>query len=196
MDKIYFAHPVNIYGQPIEAAFEKLIAHRLTNGDLSLIENPNQPKHQVGYDAYAKRAKESGTKHKGMNYFFDEVLPSCSECAGVPFLDGRFGLGVAGEMKRFIEHDQSVWVVVPKKWPFVTFGDLQLFTMDPVHGCFYVRLITETERSKIISNDPELVVPHEETRLRTWRIYNQERRPYQEAHLVKMPIPEGFYPKG
>ena len=57
MDKIYFAHPVNIYNEPLEIAFEKLIAQELTNRNLSLIENPNQPKHQVGYNKRATRMK-------------------------------------------------------------------------------------------------------------------------------------------
>lgn len=194
MEKIYFAHPVNMYNEPLEAAFEKLIALHLADGNVSLIENPNQPCHQVGYDKYAKRLKESGTNHKGMNYFYDEVLPNCSGCVGVPFLDGRLGLGVAGEMKWFIEHNKWVWTVVPL-WPF-TREDFKRFIYDPVGTCFTVRLITKQERSFLIASDPRLVVPHEETRLRTWKIYNRERRSYEEAHYVEMPIPEGFYPQG
>lgn len=191
MNKIYFAHPVNIYDQPIENAFARLIAHYLTNDELSLIENPNQPKHQNGYDSYSKRLKENGLDHKGMNYFYDEVLPNCNSCAGVPFLDGRVGLGVAGEMKWFIEHDMLIRIVVPR-W-LLTQQDLNRFTNDPIGGCFFVRLATKSERDKIILFDQDLVVPHEETRFRTWRVYNREKRPYEEAHLVKMPIPEGFY---
>lgn len=194
MQKLYFAHPVNIYGQEIEASFERLIAYSLLGSDRSLIENPNQPHHQVGYDKYAQRLKESGMGHKGMRYFYDEVLPNCYGCVGVPFLDGRLGLGVAGEMRETIECDKQVHIVAPR-WPF-TLEDVERFTIDPIDSCFFVRAVTDLEKQMLIFANPELVVPHEETRLRTWRVYNQERRPYEEAHLVKMPVPEGFYPKG
>lgn len=180
MKKVYFAHPVNIYGQPLEQALESLIANALTEGDRERIENPNQPKHQVGYDNYARRARESQTGHKGMNYFYDEVLPGCDGCVAVPFLDNKFGLGVAGEMQWFLRNNKPVWCF----WN--TLGIFEL-SPDPVLPYF--------ERF-ILANDPRFVVPHEETRLRTWRVYNKERRPYEEAHLVSMPIPEGFYPNG
>lgn len=193
--KIYFAHPVNMYGEPIESAFEKLIAHNLTNDDISLIENPNQPQHQVGYDKYARRLKESGTSHKGMSYFYDEVLPNCSGCAGVPFLDGRLGLGVAGEMKWFIERDKPVWIA-ERALLLWAHSYAEIFIQNPQIGLFIVRPLIPEEVDFILSGDPKFVVPHEETRLRTWKIYNKERRPYEEAHLVSMPVPEGFYPQG
>ena len=63
MNKIYFVHPVNVYNEPIEAAFEELIAYYLTNNFKDLIENPNQPHHQRGY-------AEKG----GMKYFYNDVL--------------------------------------------------------------------------------------------------------------------------
>ena len=191
MEKVYFAHPVNIYGQLIETAFQKLIADYLTSGDMSKIENPNQPHHQVGYDNYAKRQKESGLTHKGMSYFYDEVLPKCGGCVGVPFLDGRLGLGVAGEMQWFIKHNLPVWKVIllvnSEEEGTENLNNYFQF------GYFSVRRITSNESSDILDNHPKLVVPHEETRLRTWEIYNRVRRPYETAHLVKMPIPEGFY---
>lgn len=165
MDKIYFAHPTSIYNEPIEKAFEKLIARGLVSGNLNLIENPNQPHHQVGYEKYAQRKKESGTNHKGMSYFYDEVLPNCLGCAGVPFLDGRLGLGVAGEMKWFLERNKLVWIVVPYTGP--TAEDLYGSVGYPLDEHFFVRLITESEKSQLVSGDPALVVPHEETRLRS-----------------------------
>ena len=193
MNKIYFAHPLNIYGQPIESAFEKLIADKLTWGNVGMIENPNQPHHQVGYNNYAQRRKESGLNHKGMSYFYDEVLPQCDGCAGVPFLDGRLGLGVAGEMKWFIEKELPVWIIVPC-YNSITLDELVRFIQSPLNGYFNLKPVTFQEVKDILEFSPGLVIPHEETRLRTWKVYNKERRPYEKAHLVKMPIPEGFYP--
>lgn len=195
-NKIYFAHPVNIYDQPLEAAMVQLIAHCLTDGDLDAIENPNQPHHQKGYDAGAARARQSSTQHQGMKYFFDEVLPGCSGCVAMPFLDGRMGLGVAGEAKRFLQAVKPVWMVEPTHMP--TPADLIDFIEHPLDSTlFRIRPLTPEEESLLLpeEQDPQLVVPHQETRLRTWLVYNQgEKRPYEEAHLVTMPIPEGFYP--
>ena len=191
--QFYFAHPVNIYGEPLEAAFEELIAQALTGGRHDVIENPNQPCHQIGYDRYARRKKESGLNHKGMNYFYDEVLPNCLGCVAVPFLDFRIGRGVAGEMQWFIEKNKPVWIVFPVCGISNNLSD---FVRNPLSGCFDVRPLAPEEKQRIILSDPKFVVPHEETRLRTWRIYNKDRRPYEEAHLVSMPVPEGFYPQG
>ena len=196
MKKIYFAHPVNIYGQPLETALEIIIAHHLANNCFDLIENPNQPKHQVGYDNYAKRKKESGLNHKGMSYFYDEVLPNCFCCAAVTFLDRRMGLGVAGEAKWFLEKGLPVWLVQP--FPLLWAHNYsELFVMNPLSGLFYVRPLVDSEEIEmVLTSDPKLVVSHEETRLRTWNVYNREKRSYEEAHRVKMPVPEGFYPEG
>jgi hypothetical protein len=129
-----------------------------------------------------------------MSYFYDEVLPNCSGCVGAPFLDGRLGLGVAGEMKWFIERTKPVWLVVPSNK--LLKNGVQAFVRNPSNVFFSVRLITDEERGLILSGDSKLVVPHQETRLRSWRVYNRVVRPYEEAHLVQMPIPEGFYPEG
>lgn len=199
MGKIYFAHAVNSYNTPIETAFEILIANELTGGDRTLIENPNQPKHQEGYNKYAARSKPSDTKHKGMNYFYDEVIPQCTNgCVGVPFLDMRLGLGVAGEMKLNIELKRPTWIVAINQ-PTITKKDLRKFVEDPSNGLFYVRLIKNAECDLILNTDPKTgsgsVLSHEETRLRTWKVYNHKKRPYEEAHLARMPIPAGFYPE-
>ena len=189
----YFAHPVNIYNEPIEKAFEEFLIHYLARGDRSAIENPNQPHHQEGYNAYAKRAKESDAKHKGMNYFFDIVLPNCRGGVALPFLDGRMGLGVAGELKWYVERKKAAWIILPMHMPVA--GELQEFIANPLNGLFLVRPFTVKEIELLLQNDPTIVVPHEETRLRTWKVYNRVKRPYEEAHLIILPLPEGFYPK-
>ncbi|PJE51463.1 MAG: hypothetical protein COV29_00550 [Candidatus Yanofskybacteria bacterium CG10_big_fil_rev_8_21_14_0_10_36_16] len=192
MKKMYFAHPVNTYNKPVEKAFVKLIVGTLFGSNSDFIENPNQPHHQVGYDKWARRKVESSTNHKGMNYYYEEVLPHCTNCVAVPFLDGRLGLGVASEAKWFLERNQYVWLVIPIQ--NVTAKDLATFVRDPFNGLFEVRPTTDEEKNQILGSDPKIVVPHEETRLRTWKIYNRVERPYEEAHLVRMPIPDGFYP--
>jgi len=195
MDKIYFAHPTSMYSTPIESVLIRLIARELADGDLNLIENPNQPYHQVGYNQYAKRVRESGTNHKGMSYFYAEVLPGCTGgCVGAPFLDGRLGLGVAGEMKWSLERGRPVWTVVPSNK--LLHNGTQVFVRDIPGVFFSVRPITDEEAKLVLSEDPKLVVPHQETRLRSWMVYDRIIRPYELAHLVTMPIPDGFYLEG
>lgn len=128
-----------------------------------------------------------------MNYFYDEVLPRCFGCVALPFLDGRLGLGVAGEAFWFVERGKPVWIIVSTRKPSPV--DIQNFIDKPLNGLFVIRKLTYNEGELLRRKDPKLVVPHEETRLRTWKVYNRERRPYESAHLVTMPVPDGFYPK-
>lgn len=196
---IYFAHAVNSYGTDIEQAAEVLAAHVLCGGDLSMLENPNQPRHQEGYERYAERKEQSGKDHKGMNYFYDEVLPECSGCVAMPFLDGMLGLGVAGEALWFLDHDMPVWLMEPTRdADKIIPGDLGQFIADPTkNGLFRVRplLLAEHELLRVHKDTgSSLVLPHEATRLRTWLVYQQTRRSYEIAHLAPSIVPEGFYP--
>lgn len=190
---IYFAHPVNTYGTALESA---LIVLATTVFSHSQIENPNRPHHQKGYRDYAKRYAHEpvGKNTRGMRYFHEVVLPSCDGCVAAPFLDGKFGLGVADETKYYLERRKLVWIVTCGHTP--TAEDLRNFINNPIDGPFSIRPITNEEILLLLTGDPKLVIPHEETRLRTWKVYNRVKRPYEEAHLVTMPIPEGFYPQG
>ena len=188
---IYFAHPVNVYNTPLEKAVEAYLSFSYP-GD---IENPNQQHHQAGYKAWQERTAKNRDQHKGMSYFFDEILPKCRiGCVAMPFLDGHFGLGVAGEAKWFLERGKKVLVIGPT-WAHTTSQYLQEFIENPQCGCFTLRQMSKKESDAILNNDPTLVVPHQETRLRTWIVYNKQMRPYETAHLVSMPIPPGFYPE-
>lgn len=194
MSKLYFAHPINNFNTLFEQAIVKFIAHIFPNDE---IENPNQPHHQEGYRVYAKREQESDTKHKGMNYFYDEVLPGCAGSVAMPFLDARLGLGVAGESGWFVKNKMPAWFIEPTRE--VTQEDLKTFINDPLNSdLFRVRGFNHEEVEMLLNVNKEtgssLVISHQETRLRTWIVYGQEKRPFEEAHLIKMPIPKGFYP--
>ena len=120
-------------------------------------------------------------------------MPTCYGCVSLPFLDGRMGLGVAGETKQAILRGEPTWYVAPTKKD-ATQEDLDEFVKNPHSSLFMVRQFTGEEKELIVRGDPTFVVPHQETRLRTFYVYNKVMRPYAEAHLVSMPIPEGFYP--
>lgn len=189
MGTLYFAHPVNVYNTKLEVAILSLLRQRFPQWN---IENPNQLHHQEGYRFWQACTAMSREKHQGMNYFFDEVLPSCNGCIAMPFLDFRYGLGVAGEAKWFLERIMPLWSVCPKR-AGITSDDLQKFAESPNNGTFIIRPITAQEYNAFLTNDPLFVVPHEETRLRTWIVYNRNMRSYETSHLVSLPAPEGFY---
>lgn len=190
---LYFAHAVNCYDTPYEAAAIAFIKAALPGAE---IENPNQSKHQAGYTAYRDRTAKSRDDHKGMSYFYDEVLPGCTGTVAMPFLDGRFGLGVAGETKQTIECGKPTWGMFPTAKE-VRPNWLEGWVQRPTNGLFQLRRFTDAERDEILTTGKDgsaLVIGHQETRLRTWLVYNVTMRPYETAHLVSMPIPDGFYP--
>lgn len=189
----YFAHTINLYDTRLEQSLVSLVANFFEIGEED-VENPNQLRHQAGYDAYAARAKQSATAHKGMNYFYDEVLPVCDSCVAMPFLDGRLGLGVAGEMKWFIAKSLPTFLVAPKKGALPSATDLHVFERNCFSRLFTLRQTTEAERGLIVAGDSCIVVTHEETRLRVFKTYGGEKRPFEESHLVSLPVPDGFYP--
>lgn len=72
------------------------------------IENPNQPHHQEGCNAYKNMPDKNV-----MDYFYEKVLPSCDACIGLPFGDGKFGKGVYGEMEWFRNLNRLVYIIQP-----------------------------------------------------------------------------------
>jgi len=119
MKKLYFAHPVNTYGQPIESDLVEFIRLSFQDWD---IENPNQKKHQDGYADFKKRTGN------GMNYFFDEVLPSMDGVIGMPFLDGKIGAGVFGEEENIFKRTGNLWTITHNK---VLSGINDVFVLKP-----------------------------------------------------------------
>ena len=191
--KIYFAHPLNIYNTPLETAVETLIGVFFPEYK---IESLNKPHHQKGYEAWKMRTETSRDRHNAMAYFYEVVMPQCTACISMPFLDRRMGFGVNGETKNIIERWgwEPIFFIAPTRT--ATQADIDEFIADPKSGLFIIRPFTVDEILLILREDPLICVPHLETRLRTFLIYNGPKRSYAEAHLVQMPIPDGFYPNG
>lgn len=108
-NSIYFAHPVNYYFgsnfnvhgtkeiellKIISEKFEEYIPH-----------NPNQPFHQENYQYWKQ------TTGKGMNYYFDIILPKMSAGIGLSFNDGFFGTGVFGELENIQNQDKPIYEI-------------------------------------------------------------------------------------
>jgi hypothetical protein len=192
VERLYFAHAVNCYNTPYEQAALALIAHAFPEAE---IVNPNRPEHQVGYNAWKERSAKSRDDHKGMDYFYEAVLPTCTGSIGMPFLDGRFGLGVASELAKTAKTDKPVYAMIAVD---VTSERLAGWVVNPLSGLFDIRPFWRHELDNLLSAGKDgsgLVVGHQETRLRTWLVYNVTQRPYETAHLATMPIPPGFYPE-
>ncbi|MCK9351277.1 MAG: hypothetical protein WCT49_04445 [Candidatus Paceibacterota bacterium] len=102
MKKLYFAHPINTYGTELEKELLVKITDAFPDWE---IENPNQEKYRLGYEAWVK---EHG---RGMEYFYRQVLPGCAGCIVLPFRDGMWGAGVFGEARRFNECACPLWII-------------------------------------------------------------------------------------
>ncbi|MEK7604082.1 MAG: hypothetical protein AAB461_03145 [Patescibacteria group bacterium] len=187
--KIYFAHPLNVYNTALESALEILIRRSIPEYE---IESPSKSHHQKGYEEWKANTAINRDKHNAMAYFYEIVIPQCVGCVSLPFLDRRMGLGVNGETKKTIERGDPAWFLIPTR--MAAQKDIDDFIANPKNGLFIIRKFTEDEIQLILSEDPLICVSHQETRLRTFFIYNGPMRPYAEAHLVQMPVPEGFYP--
>ncbi len=187
----YFAHPINTYNTELERSLVKLIGDYLGVQEWA-IENPNQSQHQVGYTQFAERARLADTSHKRMNYFYEMIIPHCDSCVALPFLDGRLGYGVAGEAQKCLRDGKPIFLIWLTRTPSA--DDLSEFRRNCRNGLFAICMLSDDEKTWLLTNDPRLVVPQEETRLRTWLTYQKKIRPFDESHLVKMPLPVDFYP--
>lgn len=231
----YFAHPVTVYDdeatkanpaiRTIEKSCVDLIAHNFSiprlysDSTKTGVANPNEPGHQEGYKKWAAdRASAGDTKHSGMQYFYQEVLPELDSIVCLPFLDGRMGLGVAGEAQRQLAAGKPGFIF--ERMKAATQENIEAFKRNFRSGLYYIRPFTEDEIGTLLSfkkddvpSDLEqavlegklerekvdwewLIVPHHETRLRTWlNVYNVEPKvPFETAHLLER-FPKGFYPK-
>lgn len=95
--RLYFAHPINVYGTDLEAALLERIAERYPDHE---IVNPNAPEHDAGYKA------------KGMAYFLEDILPKCDECVLLAFRDGKIGKGVYAEAEALHAIGNPVWEIL------------------------------------------------------------------------------------
>lgn len=110
MPRLYFGHPLNVYGTPLEA---KLLAEIESRFPDWAIVNPNRPEHQAGYAEYEKTHVDKDGKPTGMGYFFEVVLPTCDGGAYLAFRDGMFGRGVFGEAEWQQLRGLPTWEIAP-----------------------------------------------------------------------------------
>jgi len=100
--KLYFGHPINVYGTELEKRLLDRITGAFPEWD---IENPNQPSHEAGYQTWKKE------RGNGMEYYFQVVLPACGGGIFLPFRDGKWGAGVFGEAQAIARQGGPVWEI-------------------------------------------------------------------------------------
>jgi len=164
--KLYFAHPLNTYDIPLEYKMLRLIKKSFPQFD---IENPNQTRHQEGY------------KKGGMDYFYKIVI-NCFNVVAWPFLDGKVGAGVAGEMYTPMKH----W----GKWPLIIqtprLKNIRQCSFDEISALIHWHEMKDVATNKEILEmvENEFVLSIDTTRKRTWEVLYEEYWPYEEAHLI------------
>ena len=102
MKKLYFGHPINAYNTELEKTLLEKIVSTFPGWD---IENPNKPEHDAGYKEWHERTG------RGMNYFFEDVLPKCQGGIFLPFRDGAWGIGVFGEAEFLMKLARPAWQI-------------------------------------------------------------------------------------
>ncbi len=103
--RLYFGHPINVYGTELERRLLARIVSGFTGWE---VENPNQPRHDEGYARYKR---ETGN---GMDYYRKEVLPACRGGVFLPFRDGAWGAGVFAEAEAIASRRGGrVWTIDP-----------------------------------------------------------------------------------
>jgi len=107
--KIYFGHPITIYNTTKESELIERIQKMFGWFE---VENPNQKHHQEGY----KRYKDKG--ERGMNYFFQKVLPNMEAGIFLPFEDGMFGSEVYEEAEFIYKNGKQIHEI--SQWGKIT----------------------------------------------------------------------------
>ncbi len=105
---MYFAHPINVYGTPLEADLVAALAARFPEWE---IVNPGSPEiqgaFQVHWDAHRDRTE--------MNYFYDVLLPTCQGGVLLAFRDLRIGAGAFGETVWLRQRRFPTWEIFPDR---------------------------------------------------------------------------------
>lgn len=141
MKKLYFAHPINTYGTPLERELLARIADRFPGYE---IVNPSD---QIHKDEVA-RLKKDDPKANVMPYFIT-LVGSCQVGVVLPFRDGMWGAGVWAEADQIYQNGGEVWVIDP--------GNYEVMNIPPEsQGASFVprvRLTVEETRARIRNPD-------------------------------------------
>jgi hypothetical protein len=134
---LYLGRPINLFNTSEDGALLKAIAEFFPEYQ---IEDPAQQKHAEGYARYkALKGQEYNGRivQSGMDYYFQELLPSMDGGAFVPFRDGKFGKGVFGEAE-FLANSGKESYVVDFDWKNLELKGLRCFDPRDTFRCLTV----------------------------------------------------------
>lgn len=104
VQRVYFGRPLNVYDTPLDIKLTAFIQKVFSGWE---IEDPNQEKHREGYQHWMEKTG------RGMNYYFQEVLPQMDSGVFLSFPDGKFGAGVYSEAECLFKLDKLIWKISP-----------------------------------------------------------------------------------
>ena len=102
MKRLHFGRPISIYGSELDLKLIGIIEREFRDWE---VEDPNQKCHQDGYQEWKRNMG------RGMDYFFQGVLPKCDGGIFLPFRDGKWGAGVFGECEFLRKDAKPVWEI-------------------------------------------------------------------------------------
>lgn len=103
--KLYFAHPINTYGTPLERAILDLLERKFGYHE---IVNPSDQVHVNKVN----ELRAADPKANVMPYFVS-LTDACHAIAVLPFGDGMWGAGVWSEAENILSRKGFVWVIDP-----------------------------------------------------------------------------------
>lgn len=105
--KIYFAHPISMYGTAEEAA----IVAALKSGGYE-VENPSDPVHAQAVPKIRAQFSDAAAGSAAVMQYFVGICNACEAVAFSPFPDGSIGAGVVKEVQSFLDRGAPAHVVV------------------------------------------------------------------------------------
>ena len=102
---VYFAHPINTYGTPLEVELQRKISRKFRH---ATVINPGDATHEE----VVREMKKSDPTTNVMGYFVG-LVHSCNALVALPFLDGMWGAGVFKEALIAHERGLTVWEIDP-----------------------------------------------------------------------------------
>jgi len=99
---LYFAHPVNTFNTQEERDLVKTLENIFPDFE---IYNPNKKYNKENYRLWKE---ETG---RGMNYYYEAILPQMDAGAYLAFKDGMIGAGVFNEAEFLLSNNKIVWEI-------------------------------------------------------------------------------------
>ena len=110
MKKIYFAHPIVLYGTNKEKEIIKLIEKEFPKSLFEIL-NPGNYKNEF------QEWKKNNSKEHFMNYFL-ELVDMCDILVLHPFEDGDIGAGIGLELEQALFHNLPSYIIDSDTYEF------------------------------------------------------------------------------